>query len=76
MILEGVILSVLILLVITPSAVGPALSVTATALIGLVASVFRRLNSDYHLTVAEAPDGLRLRSGLFQTVRRSGPAVD
>ena len=38
-----------------------------------MASVFRRLNSDYHLTVAEAPDGLRLRSGLFQTAAETIP---
>ena len=66
-------MALVILVMLTPSAVGPALSVTATALLGLVASVFRRLNSDYHLTVAEAPDGLRLRSGLFQTAAETIP---
>ncbi len=73
LVLEAVILALVILILVTPSAVGPALSVTATALIGLVASVFRRLNSDYHLTVAEAPDGLRLRSGLLQTAAETIP---
>ena len=73
LVLEGVIVGLIILALLTPSAVGPALSVTATALLGLGASVFRRLNSDYHLTVAEAPDGLRLRSGLFQTAAETIP---
>ena len=71
--LEAVIVGVLILVVITPSAVGPALSVTATALIGLVASVFRRLNSDYHLTVAEAPDGLAAAVRSVPDGRRDDP---
>jgi putative membrane protein len=73
LVLEAVIVGLVILVLITPSAVGPALSLTATALLGLVASVYRRLNSDYHLTVAEAPDGLRLRSGLLQTAAETIP---
>jgi putative membrane protein len=73
LILEAVIVALIILVAVDPSAVGPALSGTATALIGLAASVFRRLNSDYQLTVAEAPDGLRMRSGLFQTVAETIP---
>jgi putative membrane protein len=73
LVLESVIVALVILVVVTPAAVGPLLSLTATALIGLVASVFRRLNSDYHLTVAEAPDGLRLRSGLVQTAAETIP---
>jgi putative membrane protein len=73
LVLEAVIVALVILVVLIPSAVGPALSATATALLGLVASVFRRLNSDYHLTVAEAPDGLRLRSGLVQTAAETIP---
>jgi putative membrane protein len=35
---------------------------------GVVASVWRRFNTEYGTVVAEAPDGLRLRSGLVQTV--------
>jgi putative membrane protein len=34
---------------------------------GVVASVWRRFNTEYGTVVAEAPDGLRLRSGLVQT---------
>jgi putative membrane protein len=73
LILEAVIVALIILAVVQPSAVGPAVSGTATALIGLGVSVFRRLNSEYHLTVAEAPDGLRLRSGLLQMAAETIP---
>jgi putative membrane protein len=73
LVLEAVIVALVLLVVLAPSEVGPALSLTATALIGLGASVFRRLNSDYHLTVGEAPDGLRLRSGLLQTAAETIP---
>ncbi len=73
LILEAVIVGLIILVVVDASAVGPAVSGTATALIALGAAVFRRLNSDYHLTVAEAPDGLRLRSGLLQTAAETIP---
>jgi putative membrane protein len=34
---------------------------------GVVASVWRRFNTEFGTVVAEAPDGLRLRSGLVQT---------
>lgn len=39
----------------------------AADLIAIVAAVWRRFNAEYRLTVAEAPDGLRLRSGLLAT---------
>ena len=34
---------------------------------GIVASVWRQFNTEFGTVVAEAPDGLRLRSGLVQT---------
>ena len=34
---------------------------------GIVASVWRQFNTEFGTVVAEAPDGLRLRSGLMQT---------
>jgi putative membrane protein len=72
-ILEMVIVALVALAVVDPAALGAALSGGATALIGLGTTVFRRLNSDYQLTVAEAPDGLRLRSGLLQTTAETIP---
>lgn len=38
-----------------------------TSLLALATASWRRFNGSYHLTVAEAADGLRLRSGLVQT---------
>lgn len=37
----------------------------AVPVLGLFTYVWRRFNQEYHLTLAEAPDGLRLRSGLI-----------
>ena len=43
------------------------------ALFGLVVGLFRRFNGDYRLTVADAADGLRLRSGLVETSAETIP---
>jgi putative membrane protein len=72
-VLETVIVALIVLAVADPVAVAPAVSVGATALIGLGTAAFRRLNGEYELTVAEAPDGLRFRSGLLQTSAETIP---
>jgi putative membrane protein len=72
-ILEAVIAGLIVLALVQPAALGPAVSGGSAAFIGLGTTVFRRLNSDFHLTVAEAPDGLRLRSGLLQTAAETIP---
>ena len=72
-VLESAIVGLAALAIVDPAAIGPAVSAGATALVGLGTAVFRRLNSDYKLTVAEAPDGLRLRSGLLQTAAETIP---
>jgi putative membrane protein len=41
--------------------------------LGLLAFLWRRLNGGYNLTVAEAPDGLRVRSGLLDTTAETIP---
>jgi putative membrane protein len=45
----------------------------ATVFLGLATASWRRFNGDYRLTVAEAADGLRLRSGLLQTEAETIP---
>jgi putative membrane protein len=45
-----------------------------TYLIGLVQGVWRRISSQYGFTVAEAPDGIRIRRGLLGTVSETIPA--
>jgi putative membrane protein len=66
-----VLASMLVLLVVlalaAPSAVGPLAASLAPLLFGSGAAVARRLNLELGFTVAESPDGLRLRSGLLQT---------
>jgi putative membrane protein len=56
-----------------PAAVGFAVSGGLTSFVALAATLWRRLNSGYNLTVAEAGDGLRLRSGLLQTTAETIP---
>jgi putative membrane protein len=46
---------------------------SSAAGLGLVTVIWRRFNSGYRLTVAEAPDGLRVRSGLVETSAETIP---
>ena len=71
--LELVILVVLTLAILAPGAAGAVISGGTTGLIGLGLGLFRRFNGDYRLTVADAPDGLRLRSGLIETSAETIP---
>jgi len=73
LVLELIIAGLVVLAVVDPAAVGAALSVGAAGLFGLVVGLGRRFNGDYRLTVAEAPDGLRLRSGLVETSAETIP---
>lgn len=49
------------------------LGITWPLLAAAGAAVARRLNAEYGFSVAEAPDGLRLRSGLLQTRAETVP---
>jgi putative membrane protein len=49
--------------------VGPTLPI----LIGDVIAIWRRFNRAYHATVAEAPEGLRVRAGLVETTAETIP---
>lgn len=62
------------LALVAPAALGPVLGTVATVLFGSGAAVLRRINVELGFTVAEAPDGLRLRSGLLQTRSETIPA--
>lgn len=70
-------LLVLIGLVITaveaPAAAVVVLGSSGAAGLGLLTVLWRRFNSGYRLTVAEAPDGLRVRSGLVETTAETIP---
>ncbi len=73
LILELVIIGLIVLTAVEPAALGATISGGATAFLGLGTTVFRRLNSEYEMTVAEASDGIRLRSGLLQTTSETIP---
>jgi putative membrane protein len=60
-------------LFVAPGAALPALGGSGTVILGLATAFWRRLNNDYRLTVAEAPDGLHLRSGLVDTASETIP---
>jgi putative membrane protein len=73
LVLELVIVAVVVLAILAPGAAGAVISGGAAGLIALVLGLFRRFNGDYRLTVADAPDGLRLRSGLVETSAETIP---
>jgi len=73
LILELVIIGLIVLTALEPAALGATISGGATAFVGLGTNIFRRLNSEYEMTVAEASDGIRLRSGLLQTTSETIP---
>jgi len=62
-----------VLAILAPRAAGAAIGGGLVPLFGLLVSLFRRFNGEYRLTVAEAPDGLRLRSGLIETSAETIP---
>lgn len=70
---EAVVLGLIVLLALVPGAVGAVVGAGFTAFILLVTTVFRRLNGEFEMTVAEAPDGFRLRAGLLQTASETIP---
>lgn len=67
----GVLVTVLI---VAPGLVAASVSGGAVIyIIGFGQALWQRFNSGYGLTLAEAPDGLRLRSGLVQTAAETIP---
>ena len=73
LVLELVVATLVVLAILAPAAAGAAISAGAVFLFGLVVGLFRRFNGDYRLTVADAADGLRLRSGLVETTAETIP---
>ena len=62
------------LAVTSPRDLGGLLPAQVPTLLALLGPALRRLNVELGFTLAEAPDGLRLRSGLFQTRAETVPA--
>ena len=59
---------------VAPAAATAVLGSSGAAGLGVVTMVWRRFNSGYRLTVADAPDGLRVRSGLIETAAETIPS--
>ena len=59
--------------VLSPAAAIAIVSSSGAVILGLVTFVWRRVNGGYDLTVAEAPDGLRVSSGLLDTTAETIP---
>jgi putative membrane protein len=60
-------------MVVAPSTAVAAIGGSGTMILGLLTAFWRRFNADYRLTVADAPDGLHLRSGLVDTAAETIP---
>jgi putative membrane protein len=67
LLVEATLAALLVTSLIAPAAAAAVIGAGAATLLGLLATIWRRFNSGYRLTVAEAPDGLHLRSGLLET---------
>jgi putative membrane protein len=74
LLLWGLIVGLILLATLAPGALAATISGGSAPMLGLVVGVLRRFNAEYRLTVAEAPDGLRLRSGLIETSAETIPA--
>jgi putative membrane protein len=70
---EGVLVLAIVLMIAAPSALGPVFGGSFALLLAFATSLWRRFNGEYRMTVAEAPDGLRLRSGLVETSAETIP---
>jgi putative membrane protein len=62
-----------VLMVTSPAVVAAAGGSVAVWLLSLGAMVWRRISTEYGFTVAQAPDGIRIRRGLLGTVAETIP---
>jgi putative membrane protein len=69
-----ILVATIFIAVATPEALVGVVSSSGAIGFGLLTFLWRRLNGGYNLTVAEAPDGLRVRSGLLDTTAETIPS--
>lgn len=74
LVLESVVAALIVLAIVSPAAATGAIGAGAGGLFGLGVAAFRRFNDGYRLTVTDAPEGLRLRSGLIETTAETIPS--
>jgi putative membrane protein len=63
----ALLVALIVVAVVSPHAAAAVVSSSIVAILALATGIWRRFNGDYGLTVTQATDGLRLRSGLVQT---------
>jgi putative membrane protein len=71
--LELAIAVLVVLAIVAPVTAAAAFSAGTAGLLWLAITLFRRFNGEYRLSVADAPDGLHLRSGLIETSAETIP---
>ncbi|MGD0167840.1 MAG: PH domain-containing protein [Gaiellaceae bacterium] len=62
---ETVLVALIVVVVLSPAAAAGVISAGAVWIFTTLTLVWRRFNQEYRLSLAEAPDGLRFRSGLI-----------
>jgi putative membrane protein len=70
---QGVVVALIVTATVAPAAAAAVIGTSAVSIIALLTGLWRRFNGEYNLTVAEAPDGLRLRAGLLETTAETIP---
>jgi putative membrane protein len=71
--ITALIVTGIVLAVVSAHTLGVVVGAGFAAILALASSTWRQFNGAYELTVAEAPDGLRLRSGLIETTAETIP---
>lgn len=62
---EVVLVALIVTALLSPRAAAGVIGAGAVWIVAMLTPVWRRFNQEYRLSLAEAPDGLRLRSGLI-----------
>ncbi|MGA9761483.1 MAG: PH domain-containing protein [Gaiellaceae bacterium] len=62
---EAVLAALIVTALLSPAAATGVIGAGAVWIVAMLTPVWRRFNQEYRLSLAEAPDGLRLRSGLI-----------
>ena len=71
--ITALIVTVIVLAVVSAHTLGVVVGAGFAAILALATSTWRQFNGACDVTVAEAPDGLRLRSGLIETTAETIP---
>jgi putative membrane protein len=68
-----VVVGLLITAGVAPGVAAGAVGIFAVYILGLASAVWRRISNEFHFEAVEAPEGIRIRRGLLQTVTETIP---